>query len=118
MILAIAYYYFPLAQVVLGFPTVGTQHLAADIQHLLGQRHLRPPSGSQILVLELHLQHGLFDFRPAVFEGAGTVEDQMLGSRVAVGAEVAHALELVAGDAVRELTHSSTTLRVVPCHLT
>ena len=45
----------------------------------------------------------LFNLRPAVLKGAGAVEDQVVGSAVAVGAEVAHALELVACDAVGKL---------------
>lgn len=46
----------------------------------------------------------LLNLRPAVFEGAGAVEDGVVGGGVGVGAEVAHALELVAGDAVLELS--------------
>ena len=45
----------------------------------------------------------LLYLRPAVFEGAGAVEDEVVGGAVAVGAEVAHALELVSFNSVGEL---------------
>lgn len=47
-----------------------------------------------------HIKATLFHLRPTVLQRTGTVEDKMVGGAVAVGAEVAHTLELVADDAV------------------
>ena len=46
----------------------------------------------------------LLYLRPAVLQRAGAVEDGVLGGAAAVGAEVAHALELVTGDAIFPLS--------------